>query len=299
MNHDITQIIGNTPIVELKNIGPRLNVKIFAKLEFLNPTGSHKDRIALYMIKEAIKKYNLKRGDIVVEASSGNTGISVAFIAKRFGLEPIIVIPRNTSKSKVAILKSLGAKIIEGDENPSSKDYYIKIASELSKKHGWIFLNQYENQANILAHYETTAKEIWNQLNGEIDAFVMGVGTGGTITGVGRFLKERRKEIMIVAVTPKRSVLAGGKGEEKIEGLLSTDIPPLVDKRIIDKIVEVSYKEAKEMVLRLAREEGILAGISSGANVVACLKIAEEIREGNIVTIVADSLLRYLEDIDV
>jgi cysteine synthase len=297
MSHDITQVIGNTPIVELKNIDQKLNVKIFAKLEFLNPTGSHKDRIALYMIKEAIEKYNLKQGDIVVEASSGNTGISVAFIGKRFGLEPIIVIPRNTSKSKVAILKSLGAKIIEGGEDPSSKDYYIKLASELSKKHGWIFLNQYENQANILAHYETTAKEIWNQLNGEIDAFVMGVGTGGTITGVGRFLKERRKEIMIVAVTPKGSVLAGGKGEEKIEGLLSTYISPLVDKRIIDKIVEVSYKEAKEMVLRLAREEGILAGISSGANVVACLKIAEEIREGNIVTIFADSLVRYLEDI--
>jgi cysteine synthase len=292
----IIDTVGNTPIVELQKIRPSSSIKIFVKLEFLNPTGSHKDRIALYMVKEAIKKYSLKPGDTIVEASSGNTGISVAFIAQRFGLRPVIVVPEKTSKSKVNILKALGAKIIKGNENPSSKNYYIKLAENLARKHGWVFLNQYSNQANALAHYETTAKEIWNQLDGNIDVFVMGVGTGGTITGVGKFLKERKKSVRIVAVTPNGSFLAGGRGKDRIEGLLSTYIPPLLDRRVIDKIIEVSYKEAKEMSLRLAREEGILAGISSGANVVASLKIAEELKKGNIVTIAADSLLRYVEE---
>ena len=292
----IIDTIGNTPIVELQKIRPSSNVRIFVKLEFLNPTGSHKDRIALYMLKEAIKRYNLKPGDTIVEASSGNTGISIAFVAQRFGLKPVIVIPEKTSKSKINILEMLGAKIIKGNEDPSSKDYYIKLAENLARKHGWVFLNQYTNKANALAHYETTAKEIWNQLDGNIDAFVMGVGTSGTITGVGKFLKERKKNVMIVAVTPKGSSLAGGFGEDRIEGLLSTDIPPLLDRSIIDKIVEVSYREAKEMSLRLAREEGILAGISSGANVVTSVKIAKELKKGNIVTIIADSVLRYLDD---
>jgi len=135
-------------------------------------------------------------------------------------------------------------------------------------------------------------------LNGDIDAFVMGVGTGGTITGVGRYLKERKKDVLIVAVTPKGSPLAGGSKGEEIEGFLSAEIPPLLDKSIIDRIVEVSYKEAKEMAMRLAREEGILAGISSGANIAASLKIAEEVRRGNIVTIIADSVLRYIDEVE-
>jgi cysteine synthase len=295
---NIINIIGNTPIVELQKIKPSTNVRIFAKLEFLNPTGSHKDRAALYMIKEAIKKHNLKPGDIIVEASSGNTGISVAFVAQRFGLKTLIVIPKNTSRCKVAILKMLGAEIFEGSEDPSSSDYYIKLAEELAKKHRGIFLNQYSNQANALAHYETTAEEIWCSLNGDIDAFVMGVGTGGTITGVGRYLKERKKDVLIVAVTPKGSPLAGGSKGEEIEGFLSAEIPSLLDKSIIDRIVEVSYEEAKEMAMRLAREEGILAGISSGANIAASLKIAEEVRRGNIVTIIADSVLRYIDEVE-
>ncbi|MEM1677696.1 MAG: cysteine synthase family protein [Ignisphaera sp.] len=294
----ILDTIGNTPLVRLQKINPFTEVEIFAKLEFFNPTGSHKDRIALYMIKDAIQRFGLKPGDVVVEASSGNTAISVAFIAQRFGLKPLIVIPRGTSRSKVVVLKMLGAEIIEGSDNPSSEDYYIKLAEKLAKKYGWVFLNQYSNPANALAHYETTAVEIWNSLNGAIDAFVMGVGTGGTITGVGRFLKERKRgSVLIVAVTPKGSPLAGGSIGDRIEGLLYTDVPQLLDRKIIDRVIEVSYREAMDMCIKLAKEEGILAGLSSAANVVGALKIAEEIKKGNIVTVFADSAFRYMDDI--
>jgi len=294
----IVDLIGNTPIVELQKIRPSIyDVRIFVKLEFFNPTGSHKDRIAFYMIRDAIQRHGLKPGDVVVEASSGNTAISVAFIAQRFGLKPLIVIPRGTSRNKVAILKMLGAEIVEGSDNPSSDDYYIKLAEKLAKEYKGVFLNQYANPVNALAHYETTAREIWSSLNGYIDAFVMGVGTGGTITGVGRFLKEMKRDILIVAVTPRGSPLAGGFIGDRIEGLLYTDIPPLLDRSIIDKVVEVSYREAVDMAIKLVKDEGILAGISSAANIVAALKVAEEMRKGNIVTLVADSIFRYIDEV--
>lgn len=293
----IEDAIGGTPIVKLKRIKPSNGVEIYVKLEFFNPTGSHKDRIALYMIRDAIRRYGLKPGDVVVEASSGNTAISVAFIAARFGLKSVIVVPRGTSSSKVAVVRMLGAEIVEGSDDPRSKDYYIRLAEEIAREHGWIFLNQYANPANVAAHYETTAVEIWSALNGAVDAFVMGVGTGGTITGVGRFLKERRRGVIIAAVTPKGSPLAGGSIGDRIEGLLYTDIPPLLDRSVIDRVIEVSYREAVDMCIKLARDEGILAGISSGANVVGALKISSEIGQGNIVTLVADSAFRYMNEI--
>ncbi len=293
----IIDLIGNTPIIKLQRIKPREEVDIFVKLEFFNPTGSHKDRIALYMIRDAIQKFNLKFGDVVVEASSGNTAISVAFIARMFGLKPVIVIPRGTSRNKVVVLKMLGAEIIEGGDDPSSDDYYIELAERIAGEHGWVFLNQYANSANILAHYETTAVEIWDALNGAINAFVMGIGTSGTIMGVGKFLKERKKDVIIAAVTPRGSPLAGGSIGDRIEGLLYMDIPPLLDRSIIDKVIEVSYKEAIEMCIKLAKEEGILAGISSGANIVGALRIAEEVKKGNIVTLIVDSTFRYIDEV--
>uniref|UniRef100_A0A7C2VG09 Cysteine synthase family protein n=1 Tax=Ignisphaera aggregans TaxID=334771 RepID=A0A7C2VG09_9CREN len=292
----ILGLIGNTPIVELRNIKPANNCRLFAKLEYFNPTGSHKDRIALYMIKDAVEKYGLKRGDPVVEASSGNTAISVTFIAKRFELTPIIVVPKNTSKSKVLLLKLMGAEVFEGDEDPASPRYYINLAKEIAEERGGVFLNQYANPANARAHYETTAPEIWSRLGDSIDAFVMGVGTGGTITGVGRYLKERKPGVTVIAVTPRGSKLAGGTGIDRIEGLLHKDIPPLLDLNVVDKIVEVSYSEAVEMCRRLAQEEGILGGISSGANIAGALKISRELEQGStIVTLVVDSAFRYLD----
>jgi cysteine synthase A len=293
----VLELIGNTPLVELKRVRPLGNAMVFIKLEFVNPTGSHKDRIALYMIKDAIQRYGLKPGDVVVEASSGNTAISVAFVAQQLSLKPIIVVPRGTSKSKIAMLRLLGAEVVEGGDKPSDEDYYIRLAERIARDRRGVFLNQYANPANAQAHYETTAVEIWRALDGEVSAFVMGVGTGGTITGVGRFLKERKKDALIVAVTPKGSPLAGGTVGDRIEGLLYTDIPPLLDRSIIDKVIEVSYREAMEMAVRLAREEGLLVGISSAANTVAALRVAEELGKGNVVTLAADSILRYVDDI--
>jgi cysteine synthase A len=292
----VLELIGNTPLVELKRVRPLGNARVFIKLEFVNPTGSHKDRIALYMIKDAIQRYGLKPGDVVVEASSGNTAISVAFVAQQLSLKPIIVVPRGTSKSKIAMLRLLGAEVVEGGDKPSDEDYYIRLAERIARDRRGVFLNQYANPANAQAHYETTAVEIWRALDGEVSAFVMGVGTGGTITGVGRFLKERKKDALIVAVTPKGSPLAGGTVGDRIEGLLYTDIPPLLDRSIIDKVIEVSYREAMEMAMRLAREEGLLVGISSAANTVAALRVAEELGKGNVVTLAADSILRYVDD---
>jgi cysteine synthase A len=293
----VLELIGNTPLVELKRVRPLGNARVFIKLEFVNPTGSHKDRIALYMIKDAIQRYGLKPGDVVVEASSGNTAISVAFVAQQLSLKPIIVVPRGTSKSKIAMLRLLGAEVVEGGDKPSDEDYYIRLAERIARDRRGVFLNQYANPANAQAHYETTAVEIWRALDGEVSAFVMGVGTGGTIIGVGRFLKERKKDALIVAVTPKGSPLAGGTVGDRIEGLLYTDIPPLLDRSIIDKVIEVSYREAMEMAMRLAREEGLLVGISSAANTVAALRVAEELGKGNVVTLAADSILRYVDDI--
>lgn len=296
MEQDLLKLIGNTPIIELRNIRPSNNCKIFAKLEYLNPTGSHKDRIALYMVRDAIERYGLKKGDVVVEASSGNTAISVTFVAKRLGLKPVITVPKNTSRSKVLLLKLMGAEVLEGDEDPNSPNYYITLAKEIARERGGVFLNQYANPANAKAHYETTAVEIWRQLNGNIDAFVMGIGTGGTITGVGRFLKEMKNDVLIVAVTPRGSKLAGGTGIDRIEGLLHKDIPPLLDLSVIDIIVEISYIEAVEMCKRLIEDEGIIGGISSGANVAGALKIADRLKPGsNIVTMIVDSIFRYID----
>lgn len=298
MSSDILRLVGNTPIIEIKSVKLENSCRLFAKLEYFNPTGSHKDRIAVYMVKGAIKRFGLKPGEYIVEASSGNTAISVAFVARRFGLKPVIVIPKSTSKAKVRILEFLGAEIIYGDEDPNSDDYYIRVAERIARERNGVFLNQYANPDNALAHYETTAKEIWEQMNGDIDAFVMGVGTGGTITGVGRFLKERKQNVKIVAVTPKGSKLAGGSGEDRIEGLLHKDVPPLLDKTVIDMIIEVSYREALEMAFHLAKEEGILAGISSGANIAGAVKVSRALpKNSKIVTIIADSIFRYVEEI--
>lgn len=293
---NLLNLIGNTPIVELTRIKFFNMCRLFAKLEYFNPTGSHKDRIALYMIRDAIEKHKLKKGGVVVEASSGNTAISVVFVAKLLDLTPVIVIPKTTSVNKVRILKIMGAEIVFGDEDPSSSNYYIKLAENIARERSGVFLNQYANFSNARAHYETTAVEIWNQLNGDIDVFVMGIGTGGTITGVGKFLKEKNKNILIVGVTPKGSKLVGGNGLDRIEGLLHKDVAPLLDKNVVDVVVEVSYDEAVDMVLKLAKEESILAGISSGANVVGALKISKELKPGSkIVTLIVDSIFRYLD----
>lgn len=291
---ELIDLIGNTPITKLRKLSP-IGVDIYVKLEYANPTGSHKDRIALYMVRDAIERYGLKPGDTVVEASSGNTAISVAFVSKFYGLRPVIVVEEEASPEKVSMLKLLGAEVLYGSSDPLSPRYYVKIAESVAKERGGVFLNQFENPANIRAHYETTAREIWEALGERVTAFVMGVGTGGTITGVGRFLKEKSPGTKVVAVVPRGSRIVGGRGEEVIDGLASKNIYKNFDRSIVDAIIEVSRREAIEMSRKLIREEGIMAGLSTGANVCAALEVSRNLPPGSsIVTIAPDSAFRYL-----
>ncbi len=290
----LVELVGNTPVVRLGRLSPP-GVEVYVKLEYMNPTGSHKDRAALYMIRDAVEKYGLREGDVVVEASSGNMAISVAFVSGFYGLRSVIVVEEEASPEKVAMLRLLGAEVHYGSSDPASPRYYIRVAEELAKELGGVFLNQFENPANVRAHYETTAREIWQALGGRITAFVMGVGTGGTITGVGRLLKEMSPEVKVVAVAPRGSRLVGGPGEEYIDGLASKKVHGNFDRRVADAVVEVSRRDAIETARRLIREEGVMAGISAGANVYASLSIARSLPRGSVVvTIAPDSAFRYL-----
>ena len=297
VREDALSLIGNTPIVRLSRLTPP-NTRILLKLEYLNPSGSHKDRIALYMIRDAEEKGLLRPGGLVVEESSGNTGIAVAMVAKLKGYRAIIVVPRGgVSKEKIKVMRMLGARIVEGSVNEDDPDYVETLAEKIAREENGVFLHQAANKANIKAHFETTGPEIWAQTRGQVDAFVMGVGTGGTITGVGRFLKMMKPDVRIVAVTPKGSALSERQSEnpDRIEGLASGSVPENLDRGIVDEVIPVGFDEALSMARRLASEEGILAGISTGAHLIAALKTAEKLGPGRtIVTIAADSILRYV-----
>ena len=292
----ILKLIGNTPLIELKKLIPSNGARIFMKLEYMNPTGSHKDRIAWYMIKDAEERGMLTKDRPVIEASSGNTAISVAWVSSLLGYKSIIVVPEGTSPSKIAVIKSLGAEIvIAPNVPPDHPKYYKNLARELARERNGVFLNQYENKANIRAHYETTAREIWMQTNGDLDAFVMCVGTSGTLMGVAKFLRERKKDVKIVAVTTKGSPIAGGTKGEHIEGMAWLEKPKLYNSELVDEVIEVSAKEALDYMKELIRKEGILAGHSSGANIAAAVKVAEKLgRNKKVVTIAADNALRYI-----
>ncbi len=296
IHQDMLASIGNTPMVRLAKLAPP-GSRILLKLEYLNPSGSHKDRIALYMIRDAEEKGLLRPGGLVVEESSGNTGIAVAMVARLKGYRAVIVVPRGgVSREKVKIMEMLGARVVEGSTNEDDPDYVEKLAENIAEREEGVFLHQAANKANIRAHFETTGPEIWVQTRGQVDAFVMGVGTGGTITGVGRFLRMMKPEVRIVAVTPRGSALSGRQAEnpDRIEGLASGSIPENLDKGIVDEIIPVGFEEALSMAKRLALEEGILAGVSTGAHVIAALKVARELGPGKtIVTVAADSILRY------
>lgn len=291
---ELPALIGNTPLVKLRSLGVS-GVDIYVKLEYMNPTGSHKDRIAYYMVRDAVERYGLKPGDVVVEASSGNTAISVAFVSKFYGLKPVVLVEEEASAEKISMLKLMGAEVIKASSDPSSPRYYLKLAREVASERGGVFLNQFENPANIRAHYETTAREIWATLRGRVDCFVMGVGTGGTISGVGRFLKEMSRDVRVVAVTPRGSRLAGGSGLDVIDGLASKNVYPNFDRSVVDEVVEVSRSEAVEMARKLIEVEGILGGISAGANVYAAVTVASRLPRGSVVvTLAPDSAFRYL-----
>ncbi|MCM8829971.1 MAG: cysteine synthase A [Candidatus Omnitrophica bacterium] len=293
---NILDLIGHTPMVKLNKIVEENMAEIFVKIEFFNPGGSIKDRIALSMIEDAEKNGLLEKGSTIIEPTSGNTGIGIAMICAVKGYRCILVMPESMSLERIYILKSYGAEVVltpafEGMEGS------IKKSEELAKKIEKSFiLRQFNNPANPEIHRRTTAKEILNATGGKIDGFVAGVGTGGTITGVGEILKENNKEIKIIAVEPATSaVLSGEKpGPHKIPGIGAGFIPSVLNRNIIDEIFKVNDNEAFKTSQRLAKEEGIFAGISSGANVFVALKVAKKLGKGKrVVTVLPDSGERY------
>lgn len=293
---DITQLVGETPILQLKRIVPSGSADVFAKLEYLNPGGSVKDRAAIGIIKRAEEQGRLKRGSTIVEATAGNTGIGLALIGVNRGYKVTLFVPEGFSEEKAMIMRALGAEVIRTPEAEGMQGA-INRANELTSRNSNAFMAaQFQNPANPEYHYETTAREIYEQMEGRIDAVVIGAGTAGTFTGVARYVKERRSEALAIAVETQGSVLGGGPpGPHKVEGIGTSFIPKNFDSSVCDEILKVTDEQAFGTVKELAAREGVLAGSSGGANVFASLEIARRLGPGKrVVTLIPDSAERYL-----
>jgi cysteine synthase len=293
---DITQLVGETPILQLKRLVPAGSADIFAKLEYLNPGGSVKDRAAIGIIRRAEQEGKLVAGGTIVEATAGNTGIGLALIGVNRGYKVKLFIPENFSQEKVTIMRALGAEVERTPDAEGMKGA-IRRAKELVAGDPTAFMaGQFENQANPDYHYETTAREIFEQMEGRIHAIVLGCGTCGTFTGVARYLKERLPGVLAIAVETQGSILCGGEpGPHKVEGIGVSFIPDTFDRSLCDEVMMVRDDDAFETVKALAAQEGVLAGSSGGAAVFASLRIAKRLGPGKrVVTIVPDSAERYL-----
>ncbi|HBJ2614033.1 TPA: cysteine synthase A [Clostridium botulinum] len=290
----IKELIGNTPILKLNNLNIKPGVNVFVKLETNNPGGSVKDRIGIYMIEQAEKEGKLKKGYTIVEATAGNTGIGVALAAINKGYDVIFVVPEKFSVEKQTLMRALGAKIINTPKKDGMLGAVAKANELLETIKNSISLKQFENEANPIAHYKTTGPEIYESMDGKIDYFVSGAGSGGTFTGVMKFLKEKDENIKGILADPKGSTMGGGEKEAyDIEGIGNDFIPDTMDMTLVDKVIKVNDEEAYEMVKLLALKEGLIVGSSSGAAVSAALKLAEKIDKGNIVTVLPDRGDRY------
>ena len=293
---DITKLVGGTPILQLKRLVPANAADVFAKLEYLNPGGSVKDRAAIGIIRRAEEDSLLKPGGTIVEATAGNTGIGLALIGVNRGYKVVLFVPERFSEEKVMIMRALGAEVIRTPDAEGMQGA-IKRANELVARDPDAFMaGQFENPANPEFHYETTAQEIFEQMEGRIDALVIGAGTAGTFTGVARFLKERLPDVLAYAVETQGSVLGGGPpGPHKVEGIGASFVPKNFERSVCDGVIMVTDPNAFGMVKQLAACEGVLSGSSGGANVFAALQIARELGPGKrIVTMIPDSAERYL-----
>jgi len=293
---NIIEVVGRTPMLHMRRITSAGAADVYAKLEYLNPGGSVKDRAAIGMIKRAEEEGRLRLGGTIVEATAGNTGIGLALIGVNRGYHVIVCVPEKFSEEKVKVMRGLGAEVIRTPD-PEGMKGAIRRAKEIAAGIPGSFVAlQFENPANPDFHYETTAREIFEQMEGKLDAVVIGVGTGGTFTGVARFMKRHLPNVHCVAVETQGSVLGGGPpGEHKVEGIGASFIPETFDASVADEIIMVSDKDAFDTVARLARKEGVLGGSSAGANVFAALRVAEKLGEGKrVVTVIPDLAERYI-----
>ena len=293
---DITQLVGHTPMLHLAKVAPAGSAAVFAKLEFLNPGGSVKDRAALGMILDAEAKGLLHPGSTIVEATAGNTGVGLALIGVNRGYKVKLFVPEGFAEEKCILMRGFGADVVRTPEADGMKGA-IAAANKLAETIPGAFMaGQFTNQANPQFHHDTTAAELWEQMEGRVDGFVGGVGTGGTFSGVARYLKEKNPSIINVAVETQGSILQGGEpGKHRVEGIGVSFIPDTFHRDVCDRIMKVSDDDAFTMVKRLAAEEGVLGGSSAGAAVHAAVVLARELGAGKrIATIIPDSAERYL-----
>jgi cysteine synthase A len=293
---DITELVGQTPMLRLKRLIPHGSGQVFAKLEYLNPGGSVKDRAAIGIIQRAEKEGRLKAGGTIVEATAGNTGIGLALIGVNRGYEVALFVPERFSEEKVKIMRALGASVTRTPDDQGMMGAIKQAQEYAAKTPGSFMALQFDNPSNPEYHFQTTAEEIFEQMEGNLDAVVIGSGTAGTFTGVARYMKKKLPRVLAFAVETQGSILGGGPpGKHKVEGIGASFIPKNFDRSVCDEILMVSDKNAFDTVSALAAKEGVLSGSSGGANVFAATQIAQRLGEGKrVVTIIPDSAERYL-----
>lgn len=294
--NSITELIGQTPLVKLNRLVPEDHADVYLKLEYMNPGSSVKDRIALAMVEAAQRDGKLNIGDTIIEPTSGNTGIGLAMVAAAKGYRTILVMPETMSLERRNLLRAYGAEIVL-TPGPEGMGGAIRKATQLAQENGYFMPQQFENEANPEVHRLTTGKELLEQVGDQLDGFVSGIGTGGTITGAGEVLKEKFPNLHVVAVEPTDSpVLSGGKpGPHKIQGIGAGFIPEILDTNIYDEVIQITTDEAFDHARRAAKEEGILGGISSGAAIAAAIKVAKKLGKGKkVVAILPSNGERYL-----
>ena len=297
----ITEVFGNTPIVKLNKVTDGAPATVLAKLEFYNPSSSVKDRLGIAIVEAAEKSGELKPGGTIVEATSGNTGISLAMIGAARGYNTVLTMPETMSEERKMLLKAFGAELILTPGAEGMKGAVAAAERIVAERPGSILTRQFSNEANAEIHRRTTGPEVYNDTDGEVDIFVAGVGTGGTVTGTGQYLKERKPSVQIVAVEPLESpILNGGQpGPHKIAGIGANFVPDVLDREVYDEVIDVNIEQSVNMARRLSTEEGILAGISSGATVHAAVELAKRPENvgKTIVVIVASFGERYLSSV--